>query len=154
METKCKIDKSDAPNEWCKYCEESCKARPKFPEITCWDKANAAAMKYAPIDRRKNVNDKRKIIRHDFRNGFFEGYIKAMKDFGITSLQLLRMELLQRGWEDHGDVIVRRSDPRIGWKPADGTLIIGFHEYPEKVVHWLVLEKILKENEDKERNSH
>lgn len=32
MEAECKIDRSDAPNEWCKYCEEYCTARPKFPE--------------------------------------------------------------------------------------------------------------------------
>lgn len=77
-----------------------------------------------------------------------------MKDFRITSLQLLRMELLQQGWEDHGDVIVRRSNPRIGWKPADGTLIIGYNEYPEKVFHYSRLKEILKEYEDKERDSH
>ena len=154
METKCKIFKSDAPDGWCKFCEESCKLRPKFPVVTCWDKANAAAREYAPIDRRKNVNDRRKIIRNDFRNGFTEGYTRALNDFGITFLQLLRMELLQQGWEDHGDVIVRRSDPRIGWKPVDGTLIIGYHEHPKKVFRWQDLEIILKKYEDKERNSH
>ena len=71
-----------------------------------------------------------------------------------STLQLLRIELLRQGWEDHGDVIVRRSDPRIGWKPSDGTLIIGYHEFPEKVCDINRLKEILKAYESKERNSH
>ena len=45
----------------------------------------------------------------------------------------MKEKLLALGWVDKGDVLVRYSNPRIGWKPADGTLIIGFREYKEKV---------------------
>ena len=45
----------------------------------------------------------------------------------------MREKLLELGWVDKGDVLVRFSNPRIGWKPADGTLIIGYHEHPQKV---------------------
>ena len=45
----------------------------------------------------------------------------------------MKNELLSRGWVDKGDVLVRYSIPRIGWKPKDGTLIIGYREWPEKV---------------------
>ena len=40
--------------------------------------------------------------------------------------------LINNGWVDKGDVLVRYSKPRLGWK-EDGTLIIGYHEYPNKV---------------------
>lgn len=46
---------------------------------------------------------------------------------------MTRMELVALGWVDKGDVVVRYSDPRIGWIPSDGTLIIGYRECPEKV---------------------
>ena len=46
----------------------------------------------------------------------------------------MKEHLLSIGWVDKGDVLVRFSSPRIGWKPADGTLIIGYHEWPEKVM--------------------
>ena len=36
------------------------------------------------------------------------------------------------GWVEKNGVFVRYSNPRIGWK-EDGTLIVGYHEYPEKV---------------------
>ena len=78
----------------------------------------------------------------------------SAEDIMPSNSELLRIELIRQGWEDHGDVMVRRSDPRIGWKPADGTLIIGYHESPEKVFDMNRLEEILKEYEDKERNSH
>lgn len=45
----------------------------------------------------------------------------------------MRDELIALGWVDKGDVLVRYSSPRLGWKPSDGTLIIGYHEHPQKV---------------------
>lgn len=45
----------------------------------------------------------------------------------------MKEELLALGWVDKGDVLVRYGTPRLGWKPTDGTLIIGYHEWPEKV---------------------
>ena len=53
---------------------------------------------------------------------------------------------LALGWVDKGDVLVRFTHPRIGWKPADGTLIIGYHEHPEKVHTIEQLERVLKTN--------
>lgn len=44
----------------------------------------------------------------------------------------MKEALLKLGWVDKGDVLVRYSNPRLGWK-EDGTLIIGYHEWPEKV---------------------
>ena len=55
----------------------------------------------------------------------------------------LKEELLLLGWKDKGDVLVRYSSPRIGWKPADGTLIIGYREWPHKVHSLFELEAIL-----------
>lgn len=46
----------------------------------------------------------------------------------------MKEELLALGWVDKGDVLVRYSTPRLGWKPTDGTLIIGYFEWPEKVL--------------------
>ena len=40
----------------------------------------------------------------------------------------LKTQLLALGWTDKGDVLVRYSNPRIGWKVSDGTLIVGYHE--------------------------
>ena len=56
--------------------------------------------------------------------------------------------LLAEGWKPcHGSdgvlVLVRFSDPRVGYKPADGTLIVGYHEYPEKVYDYNQLKKII-----------
>ena len=45
----------------------------------------------------------------------------------------MKDDLLALGWIDKGYVLVRFSNPRLGWKPADGTLIIGYNEWPEKV---------------------
>lgn len=45
---------------------------------------------------------------------------------------MLKDELLSLGWVEKGDVLVRYSNPRIGWKPEDGTLIIGYFECHEK----------------------
>lgn len=45
----------------------------------------------------------------------------------------MKEQLLSLGWVDKGDVLVCYSSPRLGWKPADGTLIIGYKEWPEKV---------------------
>lgn len=46
--------------------------------------------------------------------------------------------LLNLGWKptrnSNGELtLVRFSNPRIGFKPASGTLIIGYHEYPNKI---------------------
>lgn len=53
-----------------------------------------------------------------------------MQDMSNTEL---KEALLAIGWADRGDVLVRYSNPRLGWKPADGTLIIGYNEWKEKV---------------------
>ena len=45
----------------------------------------------------------------------------------------MKDQLLELGWVDKGDVLVHYSNPRLGWKPKDGTLIIGYHEYKKKV---------------------
>jgi len=45
----------------------------------------------------------------------------------------VKAELIARGWVEKRDVLVRYSIPRIGWKPKDGTLIIGYREWPHKV---------------------
>lgn len=55
----------------------------------------------------------------------------------------MKEELLALGWVDKGDVLVRYSNPRLGWK-LDGTLIIGYHEYPYKVTSVEELEKALE----------
>ena len=52
-------------------------------------------------------------------------------------------QLLALGWVDKGNVLVRYSDPRIGWK-EDGTLIIGYHEWPEKVTTIEKLKEIIE----------
>ena len=54
----------------------------------------------------------------------------------------MREELLERGWVERGGVLVRFSNPRIGWKP-DGTLIVGWHEWPRKVYSVEKLKEIL-----------
>ena len=59
------------------------------------------------------------------------------------TMSLITDELLQRGWVRKGDFIVRFSDPRIGWDPEDGRLVIGWHEYPEKVETLEKLEEVL-----------
>ena len=40
--------------------------------------------------------------------------------------------LSAQGWREVCGIMVRFTSPRLGWK-EDGTLIIGYHEYPEKV---------------------
>ena len=50
--------------------------------------------------------------------------------------------LLSQGWVEKSGVMVRFSNPRIGWKP-DGTLIVGWHEWPEKVTTIEELNKII-----------
>lgn len=60
----------------------------------------------------------------------------------------MKEELIARGWVDKGDVVVRYSAPRIVWKPSDGTLIIGWHEWPEKVFGIVRLEEILNGSAD------
>lgn len=60
----------------------------------------------------------------------------------------MREILIDAGWVDKGDVLVRYTNPRIGWKPGDGTLIIGYHEWPERVWDYDRLEEILKTSAD------
>ena len=57
----------------------------------------------------------------------------------------LKDQLLNLGWVDKGDVLVRYSNPRLGWKP-DGTLIIGYHEYPKKVYTMEELNEAINES--------
>lgn len=70
---------------------------------------------------------------------FIQGLFRKRRQRPI----LLKDRLLQLGWVDKGDVLVRYSNPRIGWKPADGTLIIGYQEWPEKVFTIEKLNEIL-----------
>lgn len=56
----------------------------------------------------------------------------------------MKEALLSLGWVDKGDVLVRYSKPRLGWKPGDGTLIIGYHEWPEKVTTIEKLKEIIE----------
>ena len=51
-------------------------------------------------------------------------------------------ELLDLGWIRRGDYLVRFSNPRIGWK-EDGTLVVGYHQWPEKVTTIERLREIL-----------
>lgn len=46
------------------------------------------------------------------------------------------------GWEEKSGIMVRFSAPRIGWK-KDGTLIIGYHEFPEKIFEIDLLHKLI-----------
>ena len=41
-------------------------------------------------------------------------------------------ELKDRGWIEKSGVLVYFGSPRLGYK-KDGTLIIGYHEYPKKI---------------------
>lgn len=61
----------------------------------------------------------------------------------------IRDHLVDLGWKIcHNsageETLVRFSNPRIGYKPATGTLIIGYHEWPEKVWDIEQLNRILK----------
>ena len=49
-----------------------------------------------------------------------------------TNMKITKAYLASRGWKEKSGIMVRFSNPRIGWK-EDGTLIIGYREYPEKV---------------------
>lgn len=53
-------------------------------------------------------------------------------------------ELLDLGWIRRGDYLVRFSNPRIGWK-EDGTLVVGYHQWPEKVTTMERLQEILQD---------
>lgn len=71
--------------------------------------------------------------------------------YGLTNTiaaTLTAHALRRDGWKGTHDtagdlVLVRFSNPRIGYKPADGTLIIGYHEYPEKVYTYTDIKKII-----------
>ena len=66
---------------------------------------------------------------------------------------ITREYLLSQGWKEKSGVMVQFTNPRIGWK-KDGTLIIGYHEYPEKVTTIAQLERILSERPFLSPNSH
>lgn len=57
--------------------------------------------------------------------------------------QDVKAELLARGWVDKGDVLVRYSIPRVGYRLKDGTLIVGYREWPEKVHSVREIEQLL-----------
>ena len=57
-------------------------------------------------------------------------------------MKITKQLLRTLGWEEHSGFMVRFTNPRIGWK-EDGTLIIGWHEYPEKVTSMERLNEIL-----------
>ena len=59
----------------------------------------------------------------------------------------MKEELLKLGWVDKGDVLVRYSNPRLGWK-EDGTLIVGYYEWKEKVKTIEELKAILNNYEN------
>lgn len=75
----------------------------------------------------------------------------GINDFDITraiKTEEITGRLISEGWKKtHGQdgelVLVRFSDPRIGYKPADGTLIIGYHEHPQKVYTYTDIKKII-----------
>ena len=46
--------------------------------------------------------------------------------------EITKERLSRLGWVEKAGIMVRFSSPRLGWK-EDGTLIIGYHEWPEKV---------------------
>lgn len=56
----------------------------------------------------------------------------------------MEKELLDLGWIRRGDYLVRFSNPRIGWK-EDGTLVVGYHQWPEKVTTMERLREILQD---------
>ena len=79
---------------------------------------------------------KRRVVRNrtsDRDDGESGGQYKqmGMKDY-----------LEKKGWLFRGGVMVRFSNPRLGWK-SDGTLIVGYHEWPEKVCTVTDLEAVL-----------
>jgi hypothetical protein len=59
----------------------------------------------------------------------------------------MRDQLLALGWVEKNGVLVRYSHPRLGWK-HDGTLIIGYWEYKEKVTTIEQLNYIIKNKEE------
>ena len=64
--------------------------------------------------------------------------------FYYEKIDNMKEELLQHGFVDKGDILVRFSNPRIGWKPEDGTLIVGYFEHPTKVFTIEELKKIIE----------
>lgn len=61
-------------------------------------------------------------------------------------MKLTKELLASMGWVEKNGVMVRYSHPRLGWKP-DGTLIVGYWEWKEKVRTMEELKKILSEND-------
>ena len=61
----------------------------------------------------------------------------------------MKHTLLSLGWKlcrnsAGEETLVRFSNPRIGYKPESGTLIIGYHEWKEKVWSMDELDKVIK----------
>lgn len=63
-------------------------------------------------------------------------------DKDIEPMVITKEHLAAHGWVEKSGVMVRFGNPRIGWKP-DGTLIVGWHEWPEKVTTIEQLNKVL-----------
>lgn len=61
-------------------------------------------------------------------------------------MKLSKELLASMGWVEKNGVMVRYSHPRLGWKP-DGTLIVGYWEWKEKVRTIEELKKIINEND-------
>lgn len=60
----------------------------------------------------------------------------------------MKQTLLSLGWKlchnsTGEETLVRFSTPRIGYKPKSGTLIIGYHEWKEKVWSMEELNKVI-----------
>lgn len=59
-------------------------------------------------------------------------------------MKLSKGLLASMGWVEKNGVMVRYSHPRLGWKP-DGTLIVGYWEWKEKVLTLEELQGLLEE---------
>lgn len=56
---------------------------------------------------------------------------------------LTRQYLKELGWKEKNGIMVLFSNPRLGWKD-NGTLIIGYHEYPFSVTTIEKFNSVLK----------
>ena len=59
-------------------------------------------------------------------------------------MKLTKELLASMGWVEKNGVMVRYSHPRLGWKP-DGTFIVGYWEWKEKVLTLEELRGLLEE---------
>lgn len=58
-------------------------------------------------------------------------------------MEELKEYLTEQGWLFRGGVFVRFSNPRLGWRPEDGTMIIGYHERAGKVTTVAQMKEVL-----------